>query len=184
MGNIFTWANLPVPLCMVSSASGSTDEPVRMNCDGSPRRSTSLRMQSHIGGNACHSSIRRGVSPSSNAFGLSSIICELCINTAESPRSSMLLASCLAVVVLPHHLGPSIRTAPLPRTLRFKILSAIRGLYVAIFHWFYVAVRLESLFTGSAKRDLYARPTANHLAAQLWDSKDTGRCSPKGGLFY
>ena len=126
------WANRPVPLWIVSSASGSTEEPVRINCDGSQRLSTSLRMESQIGGKACHSSIRRGVAPLRSDFGLISIICELCFNTDASPRSSTLFASCLAVVVLPHHFGPSINTAPFPRTLRSRILSAIRFLYSAI----------------------------------------------------
>lgn len=114
MGRILMRANLPVPLWMVLSASGRTDEPVRMNCEKSPRRSTSLRMVSHSGGMVCHSSIKRGVSPSSKVIGLRSIICRLCRSTLLSPRLSILLACCLAVVVLPHHLGPSIRTAPLP----------------------------------------------------------------------
>ncbi len=113
---------------MVSSASGSTDEPVKMNCDGSPRLSTSLRMESQIGGSACHSSISLGVSPSRRVLGLSSINCALCFKTAESPKSSMLLASCFAVVVLPHHLGPSMSTAPFPSTLRLRMLSDIRCL--------------------------------------------------------
>lgn len=52
--------------------------------------------------------------------------------TEESPRSRTLLANCFAVVVLPHHLGPSINTAPLPSTLRLSILSEIRCLYFAI----------------------------------------------------
>lgn len=93
-------------------------------------------MESHIGGSACHSSINRGVSPSNNVFGLISISPELCFNTAESPKSRTLFASCFAVVVLPHHLGPSINTAPLPRTLRSRILSAIRCLYFAITFYF------------------------------------------------
>ena len=132
IGRIMMCANRPVPLWIVSSASGSTDEPVRINCDGTPRLSTSLRMESQMGGNACHSSISRGVAPSNNVFGPISIICILCFSTDASPRSSTLRASCLAVVVLPHHLGPSIRTAPFPRTLRSRILSAIRRLYSAI----------------------------------------------------
>ena len=117
---------------MVSSASGRTDEPVRMNCDGSPRLSTSLRILSQIGGKACHSSISRGVFPANNVAGLISIICVLCIKTEESPKSRILRAICFAVVVLPHHFGPSISTAPLPRIFRFNILSAIRCLYFAI----------------------------------------------------
>ena len=117
---------------MVSSALGSTEDPVRINCEGSPRLSTSLRMESQMGGSACHSSIKRGVVPSNRDWGLISIICALCFSTDASPRSSTLFASCLAVVVLPHHLGPSMRTAPFPRTLRSRSLSAIRCLYFTI----------------------------------------------------
>jgi hypothetical protein len=42
---------------------------------------------------------------------------------------NVLAANCSAVVVFPHHLGPSISTAPLPANLRINILSAIRSLY-------------------------------------------------------
>ena len=41
-------------------------------------------------------------------------------------------ACCSAVVVLPHHLGPSIKTAPIPDSFRCNSLSAILGLYVFI----------------------------------------------------
>ena len=129
---ILMYANLPVPLWIVSSASGRTEEPVRINCEGSPRLSTSLRMESQMVGKACHSSISRGVFPSNKAWGLISMSCELCISTEESPKSRILFAICLAVVVLPHHFGPSIKTAPFPRTFRSKMPSAIRCLYFAI----------------------------------------------------
>ena len=129
IGRILNLANRPVPLWIVSSACGSTDDPVRMNCEKSLRLSTSSRMLSHRGGIVCHSSIRRGVSPCKSVLGLMSIICRLCFSTPLSPRSSVLLACCLAVVVLPHHLGPSINTAPLPANLRASSPSEILGLY-------------------------------------------------------
>ena len=40
------------------------------------------------------------------------------------------------------------------------------------------------LATGSAKRDLYAKPTASRKAAQLWVGKDTRDGSPKGDLCH
>ena len=51
-----------------------------------------------------------------------------------------LFACCSAVVVFPHHLAPSIKTAPLPLSLRSNILSAIQGRYIFnsdIFKCFY-----------------------------------------------
>lgn len=41
----------------------------------------------------------------------------------------MLFETCSAVVVLPHHLGPSINTAPLPLSFLFRAESTICGLY-------------------------------------------------------
>ena len=120
----------PVPLCVVSSAWGATVDPVRINCEKASLLSTSFRMLSHSSGIVCHSSISLGVSPCSSVFELISIICLLCFNTSVSPKSSRLLACCRAVVVLPHHFGPSINTAPLPASLRASSLSAILGLYI------------------------------------------------------
>ena len=40
------------------------------------------------------------------------------------------------------------------------------------------------LATGSAKRDLHAKPTASRKAAQLWVGKDTRGCSAKWDLCY
>ena len=42
-----------------------------------------------------------------------------------SAMYKILAANCSAVVVFPHHLGPSITTAPLPSNFRFRISSAI-----------------------------------------------------------
>ena len=63
----------PVPLWRVFS-SGGTAEPVRINCAKSARWSTAVRMLSHKAGMVCHSSIRRGVAPSSKAEALRAII--------------------------------------------------------------------------------------------------------------
>ena len=42
----------------------------------------------------------------------------------------------------------------------------------------------KTLATGSAKRDLYAKPTASRKAAQLWVGKDARSGSPKGDLYH
>ncbi len=151
---------------MVSSASGSTDDPVSINCEGSPRLSTSLRMESQMGGNACHSSIKRGVVPSKRDLGLISIIWVLCFSTDASPRSSTLFASCFAVVVLPHHLGPSMRTAPFPRTLRSRSLSAIRCLYFAITFPFWP--QRYSFYVKQTRKSKTFRSFVAHSFGRLW----------------
>ena len=46
---------------------------------------------------------------------------------------SVLFACCSQVVVLPHHFGPSIRTAPHPLSLRSSNLSRILFLYIVTF---------------------------------------------------
>ena len=148
IGLILTCAKRPVPLWVVSVACGSTDDPVKMNWENSPRLSTSLRMLSQREGMVCHSSIKRGVSPCSSVFGLISIIPTLWLNIVLSPRSRMLLACCWAVVVFPHHFGPSNKTAPLPANFRARSPSAILGLYFSFTiqnflillqnYWFYL----------------------------------------------
>lgn len=58
-----------------------------------------------------------------------------CLICFGSSIYNMAEACCDAVVVLPHHLAPSISTAPIPERRRLSILSAILGLYsfLAIF---------------------------------------------------
>ena len=43
---------------------------------------------------------------------------------------------------------------------------------------------VKLLATGSAKRDLYAKPTASREAAQLWVGNDARGGSPKGDLCH
>ena len=45
---------------------------------------------------------------------------------------NILLENCSAVVVLPHHLGPSIRRAPFPLSFLLTKSSVILGLYLPI----------------------------------------------------
>ena len=52
------------------------------------------------------------------------------LSSAASPRSRSDLATCFAVVVFPHHLGPCTRTAPFPKSLRFNSSSAIRRYHI------------------------------------------------------
>lgn len=57
---------------------------------------------------SCHSSIRRGVSPSNKRDALVSAVARYSSRLSVACSSMMLAAFCFAVVVLPHHLGPSI----------------------------------------------------------------------------
>ena len=58
----------------------------------------------------------------------------------------------------------------------------IFGVY--IIHGSELLLSGKTLATGSAKRDLYAKPTASRLAAQLWVGKDARDGSPKGDLCH
>ena len=132
IGRILIQPYRPFPLCILLLSSTGTLLPVRINCPISPRLSTSLRTISHNSGMVCHSSINRGVSPSNMDLGS---ICNACIVSRKvivSPKLSRLRATCFAVVVFPHHLGPCTKTAPLPCNLRFNMSSAIRCLYTLI----------------------------------------------------
>ena len=123
---------LPVPEWDFNCSSlpiRGTDEPVNMNCPSSPLWSTVKRMASHILGAICHSSISRGTSPSRIRSGSMLAASMLLSFERGSSMYMMLLACCSAVVVLPHHFGPSISTAPIPLSLLDRIVSAILGLY-------------------------------------------------------
>lgn len=65
-------------------------------------------------------------------LGFSSDIAMFCSFFSGSSIYKMLAASCSAVVVFPHHFGPSISTAPLPSNFRIRISSAILFLYLFI----------------------------------------------------
>ena len=125
MGLIVSQVKRPVPECVISFVSTGTAEPVRTNCPGSPRWSTSKRMASQSVGASCHSSISLGTAPLSNRLGLNSDMAMFCAFFSGSSIYKMLAATCSAVVVFPHHLGPSIRTAPFPSSFRFRMSSAI-----------------------------------------------------------
>ena len=137
IGRIVNQLNLPVPECFMDSSSEGTAEPVSMNCPTWCLWSTSNLMVSHNFGANCHSSTSLGVSPSSKMPGSISAICKLDSNEAGLSIYRMLRACCSAVVVLPHHLGPSIRTAPLLLSFFSKMPSAILCLYsISISNWF------------------------------------------------
>ena len=125
IGLIVNHVKRPVPECVISLVSAGTADPVRRNCPNSPRWSTSKRMASQSFGASCHSSINLGVAPFSSRLGFNSDIVMFCTFFSGSSIYKMLAASCSAVVVLPHHLGPSISTAPLPSSFRIRISSAI-----------------------------------------------------------
>ena len=122
-------ANLPVPEWCILSVSAGTAEPVNMNWPSPSLWSTSKRAASHSCGASCHSSIKRGVAPARSFLGERFANSTFCSIYSGSSIYTTLLACCSAVVVLPHHFGPWIRTAPTPISLRLNILSAMRGLY-------------------------------------------------------
>ena len=86
-------------------------------------------MASQSLGASCHSSISLGVSPSNKTEASISAICRLVSNEAGLSIYRILLAYCSAVVVFPHHLGPSIKIAPLLANFFASIWSAILCLY-------------------------------------------------------
>ena len=69
MGFIFTIANLPTPLCSVSSSTGVA-EPVKIYWLVNPLLSTEYLTALHNFGAICHSSISLGFSPSNSKDGL------------------------------------------------------------------------------------------------------------------
>ena len=129
IGLIVSQVNRPVPEWVISLVSTGTAEPVRINWPSSPRWSTSKRMASHSFGASCHSSINRGTAPFNRRLGFSSDMVIFCSFLSGSSIYKTLAENCSAVVVLPHHLGPSIKTAPFPSSFRFSISSATLFLY-------------------------------------------------------
>lgn len=113
----------------MSSDDTGTDDPVSINKPSSPRWSTSNLIASQICGITCHSSINLGTSPLSNILTFKSAISKLLFLVLGSAIYNTLFASCSAVVVFPHHLGPSTNTAPTSSSLYFNNLSAILFLY-------------------------------------------------------
>ena len=112
MGSISIREIRPVPLWWILLSSIALD-PVNMNWPGKPRSSTFVRTASHSIGASCHSSIKRGTSPSNKNEGLVMAVAKYSSRWSVSCKLITLLANCLAVVVLPHHFGPSMSTAPI-----------------------------------------------------------------------
>ena len=122
----------PVPEWCILSVSAGTAEPVNINCPSPSLWSISKRAASHSCGASCHSSIKRGVVPARSFLGERAANSIFCSIYSGSSIYTTLFACCSAVVVLPHHFGPCIRTAPTPISLRLNIPSAMRGLYCFI----------------------------------------------------
>lgn len=129
------------------------------------KSSTILLIESQSIGIVCHSSMSLGVSPSRSILGLISIMFLLSLSVSLSPRSNVLWASCEAVVVLPHHLGPSIKTAPFPASFLSRSLSAMRFLY--IFCSFEVACTKILIINDIRKEKLNFRPFVMSLLRRL-----------------
>ena len=132
----------PVPECVISFVSAGTAEPVRINCPSSSLWSTSKRIASQSFGAICHSSIRRGVSPLRSLLGFMEAMATFCSINCGSSIYRILAAICSAVVVFPHHLGPSMRTAPEDSNLSESIWSATRFLYSFIYSHILFAANL------------------------------------------
>ena len=127
IGRIVSHAKRPVPLCSLSCSAflSGTAEPVSMNCPISRRWSTAYRTASQSLGTVCHSSMSIGVSPAKAASVSISSILFRCSFT--SVLASIILPTVIssAVVVFPHHLGPSMSIAPLACSFFFSKPSII-----------------------------------------------------------
>ena len=147
IGRMVSQLNRPVPEWCMSFSSAGTADPVNTNCPTSCLWSTSNLMVSHSLGASCHSSISLGVSPSSRTEGSISAICRFVSSEAGLSIYKMLFACCSAVVVFPHHLGPSISIAPLLASFFASIWSAILCLYsiFMLYAWF-PSAKIQILF--------------------------------------
>ena len=118
IGRIVSLAMRPVPVCRgmrspsPSSTSGGTALPVKTNIP-LPPLSTAERTASHNCGPSCHSSISRGIAPSSNLSGRVCARRRLDFPFTESSKETSLFTAWREVVVFPHHLGPCTKTAPI-----------------------------------------------------------------------
>lgn len=129
----------PVPVCMISPfLSSTTVEPVKINWPFWFRSSTVFRTASHKTGATCYSSISRGVSPLSSKDGLVRAVARYPSRLSGSCILITLFDCCMAVVVFPHHFGPTICTAPKASKRSRSILSAILSKYF-IFNMFLFA---------------------------------------------
>jgi len=127
IGRIVSQAKRPVPECSLSSSASlsGTAEPVKMNCPILRRWSTVYLTASHNLGTVCHSSISIGVSPDNAAsVSISNKLLKLFFTSVRANKI-LLAAISSAVVVLPHHLGPSISTAPFACNFFLSRLSII-----------------------------------------------------------
>lgn len=136
MVSICIFAIRPLPECLINSLFlfGSIElEPVIMNCPNSFRLSTIALIESHRTEASCHSSIRRGVSPARRSEGFTLMVAWYLSRMSGSCILMVLFACCSAVVVLPHHFGPSISTAPEEASSKLKYSSAVLLRYSILF---------------------------------------------------
>ena len=133
IGRIRSRAILPVPVWLISSIDGGTLEPVSMYSPKPEDLSTLKRTTSHSDGASCHSSISKGRSPRNRRLGFSFAKEMLLSFLPGSSIYNVEAAICSAVVVFPHHFGPSTSTAPLQDKISFRTVSATLGLYSVFF---------------------------------------------------
>ena len=127
IGRIRRRTNLCAPECRIASGAG-TDDPVKMNCPFMPRRSISCLAVFHSSGASCHSSTRRGVSPSSSKRG--STWRAAATLGEPSSRITTDAAWWRPVCVLPDARTPSISTPPEARNADSTLRSRIRDRYI------------------------------------------------------
>ncbi len=135
MALIVSQLNRPVPEWVISSVStGTAAEPARINWPSSPRWSilqSEMASPQFSNQSRHHSSINRGTAPFNRRLGFSSDMVIFCSFSFLSSIYKTLAENCSAVVVLPHHLGPSIKTAPFPSS--FSLQYFISKLFSYIF---------------------------------------------------
>jgi hypothetical protein len=101
-----------------------------MNCPAAWRLSTAKRTAFQSTGAVCHSSSKRGVSPSSKSDGFVFAFNIFSSKVSGSCIYRTLFAICSAVLVFPHHFGPSIETAPIASSADANFASASLGKYL------------------------------------------------------
>ena len=129
IGLIVSHEKRPVPECEINDVSAGIAEPVRMNWPILFLLSTSYLTVSQRVGASCHSSKSLGVLPSNSCCGLIFASSRFCSFDVGSSIRRRLFACLHAVVVFPHHFGPSIKTAPFALSFFVSKVSTILVLY-------------------------------------------------------
>ena len=125
IGYIFSRDIRPVPVWCVYTF--FEVGPVRIKCPFPLCTSQYVLTASQILEASCHSSTSLGLAPSSKALGLIAAVLIKSSFFGSFWNWIQLLVYFFAVVVLPHHFGPTIFIAPNARSFSSRLLSIIRG---------------------------------------------------------